>query len=196
MWLRRSSTAEGCSEPSSCRPITSPRLESGFSAHPACCRSTRMSSSTLTRQASVSAARSVLLSADKELQTASKRSWTRKRTSQWHTPSITTVPGTPEPLKAPQTARTDAMVIRTVQSAPRMAHPVRTDLSVEALSMEAPPVRAVPRHPRGGAACAGMTVGPLSTQPAGAILTTKPTATLKPAVLKIQKPPPWTIFEI
>jgi hypothetical protein len=62
-------------------------------------------------------------------QTVSKRSWTRKRTSQWRTPVITAVPDAPEPLKAPQTAQTDAMVNQTVQL-DQVACPVHTDLSV------------------------------------------------------------------
>jgi ABC-type cobalamin transport system ATPase subunit len=79
----------------------------------------------------------------------------------------------------------------------QVARPVRTDpASVEAHSVEAPPVGAVPGHRIQGAARAGMTVGLLSIRLAGAILTTKPTATLKPAILKIQKQPPQSIFKI
>jgi hypothetical protein len=152
-----------------------------------------MSSSMLTSLAFDSVGRSALLLVDREPRTGSKRSWTLKRTSQSHTPSITTVPGVPEPLKASQTS---AMVIRTVLSAPRMARPVRTDPS----SVEVPPSMdrsdaAVPSHFR-GVARAGMTVGPLSIQPAGAILTIEPTATHEQAVLKIRKPPPKFIFKI
>jgi hypothetical protein len=135
-------------------------------------------------------ARSALLSAVKGPRTGSKRSWTHRQTSQWPTPSITTVPAAPEPQRTLRTVRTDAMVIQ-------VARPVRTDpASVEVLSVEASPVGAVPGHRIQGAARAGMTVGPLSTQPAGAILTTKPTATCKQAVLKIQFSIPRAIFRI
>jgi hypothetical protein len=69
----------------------------------------------------------------------------------------------------------------------QVARPARTDPA----SMEVPHsvdhlATAVRSHPR-GAAHTGMTVGPLSIQLAGVILTTKATATLKPADLKIQK---------
>jgi ABC-type Co2+ transport system permease subunit len=66
---------------------------------------------------------------------------------------------------------------------------------MEAPSVEAPQDGAVPSHLR-GAARAGMTVGPLSTRLAGAILTTKAMATHKQAILKIRKQPPKAIFEI
>jgi hypothetical protein len=78
----------------------------------------------------------------------------------------------------------------------QVAHPVRTDpASVEARSVEALPVGAVPGHRIQGAARAGMTATPLSTRLAGAILTTKPTATHERAILKIQFSIPKTIFE-
>jgi hypothetical protein len=152
-----------------------------------------MSSSTLTSRVFDSVGRSAPLSAAREPRTASKQAWTRSQTSQWPTPSITTDPGAPDPLEAPQTG---AMVIRTVQLAPRVARPVRTDPA----SVELPPsvdrlAAAVRSHPR-GAARAGMTMGPLSIQPAGAILTTKPTATHEQAILKIQRQPPQSIFKI
>jgi hypothetical protein len=54
----------------------------------------------------------VHLLADKEPRTASKRPWTHRRTSRWPTPLIMMVPGVPEPLETPQTARTEAMVIQ------------------------------------------------------------------------------------
>jgi hypothetical protein len=78
----------------------------------------------------------------------------------------------------------------------QVAHPVHTDLSMDAPSVEAPPVGAVPGHRIPGTARVGMTMGPLSTWLAGMILTTEPTATLEPAILKIQKQPPSTTFEI
>jgi hypothetical protein len=77
----------------------------------------------------------------------------------------------------------------------QVARPVRTDLSVEALSVEAPPVGAVPGHRIRGAARAGMTVGPLSVRPAGAILTTEATDTHERAILMIQFSIPKAIFE-
>jgi hypothetical protein len=196
MWPGRSSTVEGCSGLSSSPPITSQRLEYAFSARPAFCRSTRMSSSTLTRPAFGSVGHSALPSAVTEPRTASKPLWIPKRTSQWPTPLITTVPGVPEPQETPQTARTDAMVIRTVHPAPRMARPVRTEAptSVEAHSVDRS-AAAVSSHFR-GAARMGMTMGPLSLLLAGVILTTETMATLKPAVLKIRKQPPKCIFKI
>jgi hypothetical protein len=150
-----------------------------------------MSSCTPTRQEFDSAARSALLSAVKGPRTGSKRSWTHRRTSQWPTPSITTVPAAPEPQRTLRTVRTDAMVIQLEQ----VARPVRTDLSVEAPSVEAPPVGAIPGHRIQGAARAGMTVGPLSTQLAGALTTATPTATHERAILKIQFSAPRAIFE-
>jgi hypothetical protein len=155
-----------------------------------------MSSSTLTRQASASAERSALLSADREPRTASKRSWILRRTSQSHTPSITTVPGVPEPQETPQTVRTETlMVIRTVLL-DQVARPVRTEAPV---SVELPPSvdrldGAVPGHFR-GVARAGMTVGPLSVQPAGALTTATPTATHEQAILKIRFSIPRAIFK-
>jgi hypothetical protein len=80
----------------------------------------------------------------------------------------------------------------------QVAHPVRTvrtDLSVEAPSVEAPPrIGAVPGHFR-GAARAGMTVGALSLRLAGAILTIETTDTHEQAIQKIQFSTPRTIFE-
>jgi hypothetical protein len=98
--------------------------------------------------------------------------------------------------RASGSVQTSTMVIQTVLL-DQVARPVRTDL----ISVEAPLsvdrlVGATPGHRIRGAARTGMTVGPLSIQPAGTILTTKATATLKPAILKIQKQPPSTIFEI
>jgi hypothetical protein len=82
----------------------------------------------------------------------------------------------------------------------QVARPVRTDpASVEALSVEAPPiieVGAVPGHRIQGAAHAGMTVAPLSTRLAGAILTIETMATHEQAILKIRFSTPRAIFEI
>jgi hypothetical protein len=86
------------------------------------------------------------------------------------------------------------MVIRTVLLE-QVARPVRTDLSVEALSVEASPVGAVPGHRIQGAARAGMTVGPLSVRLAGAPTTATSTATHEQAILKIQFSLPRAIFE-
>jgi hypothetical protein len=179
MWPGHSSTAKGCSEPSSCRHIMSPQLEFVFSAHRACCRSIPTSSSMPTELASNSAACLEILRAARGLQTASKPLWTHRRTSQWCTPLITMDPGAPEP-------RTGAMVIQTVQLAPRVARPVRMDpASVEVLQSVDHLAGVIPSHCQ-AVARAGMTVGPLSIQLAGGILTTKPTAMHKPANLKIR----------
>jgi hypothetical protein len=82
----------------------------------------------------------------------------------------------------------------------QVARPVRTvrtdPASVEALSVEATPrIGAVPGHRIQGAARAGMTVGPLSVQPAGALTTATATDTHEQAILKIQFSIPKTIFE-
>jgi ABC-type cobalamin transport system ATPase subunit len=76
----------------------------------------------------------------------------------------------------------------------QVARPVRTDpASVEVpLSVE---VGAVPGHRIQGAARAGMTVGPLSIQLAGAPTTAISTATHEQAILKIQFSTPRAIFE-
>jgi hypothetical protein len=82
----------------------------------------------------------------------------------------------------------------------QVARPVRTvhtdPASVEALSVEALRIGAVPGHRIQGAARAGMTATPLSIRPAGVILTATPTATHEQAILKIRKQPPKSIFEI
>jgi hypothetical protein len=118
-----------------------------------------------------------------------------QRTSQWPTPSITMVQDAPAAPEAPQTVRTGAIMVIQLD---QVARPVCTDpASVEVpLRVEVPRIGAVPGHRIQGAARAGMTVGPLSIRPAGTILTTEPTATHEQAILRIQKQPPSTIFEI
>jgi hypothetical protein len=77
----------------------------------------------------------------------------------------------------------------------QVARPVRTEApaSVEARSVDRS-VAAVRSHLR-GAARAGMTVGPLSVQLAGALTTATTTVTHEQAILKIRFSIPKTIFE-